>query len=274
MNVIEERQRRRNAESRDRWDTFAAHRTRVTELLCEAPGSALCVLGAGNSNDLDLRRLLGSFQEIDLVDLDAEALQHGITHQQITSADSVRLIGGVDLTAIADRLSASRKDLGGEEVKECQRRISESRVELPRLYSTVASVCTLSQLMEAVDLAFDQQDPEALSLKMSIRHHHLTTMLQCLEPGGTAILIADFVSSATFPELAEVPQSELMDTALELINSGNFFTGMNPAAIAHQFQSAPEIKGRVAKVSVSEPWLWDLGPRTYLVAGITARTHS
>ncbi|MFT5326875.1 MAG: hypothetical protein ACI8P0_004758, partial [Planctomycetaceae bacterium] len=76
---IEAEQRRRNEESRDAWHRYARHRERVTELLlgtvsdtsleCDSTRTRrLCLLGAGNCNDVDLKRLAETFDEIHLVD--------------------------------------------------------------------------------------------------------------------------------------------------------------------------------------------------------------
>ena len=64
------RQGQFNAESFDQWAGFADHRRRVSGLLATGPGR-LCVLGAGNANDLDLATLLEVHREVHLVDLDA-----------------------------------------------------------------------------------------------------------------------------------------------------------------------------------------------------------
>lgn len=100
------------------WDLFAPHRSRVTALLEEQhrrvfrpaeinPPSAahgtLCLLGAGNANDVDLRRLLRRFSTIELVDIDGAALERGAARQlSDRAAARVRLHGGVDLFGISE----------------------------------------------------------------------------------------------------------------------------------------------------------------------------
>lgn len=96
------------------WDAFAPHRSRVTAIFEEqhrrvftesdihppwAPHGTLCILGAGNSNDVNLRRLLRRFRTVELVDLDGAALERGVARQLDTSEreERVRLHGGVDL---------------------------------------------------------------------------------------------------------------------------------------------------------------------------------
>jgi hypothetical protein len=57
-----------NKSSAAAWEPFTSHREKVTALLTgSAAGGRLCVLGAGNCNDLDLARLLLAYAEITLV---------------------------------------------------------------------------------------------------------------------------------------------------------------------------------------------------------------
>ena len=77
MNDPRGRQSGFNAESRDQWNAFSGHRQKVSALLgagAEPRAGRLCVLGAGNCNDLDLASLLQAHREVHLVDLDAVAL--------------------------------------------------------------------------------------------------------------------------------------------------------------------------------------------------------
>src|SRR5262245_25844709 len=58
--------------------SFAEHRARLTrELLERAPAGGvgrLCLLGAGNANDVDLGALASAFAEVHLVDIDAASV--------------------------------------------------------------------------------------------------------------------------------------------------------------------------------------------------------
>ena len=61
--------------------SFAEHRARLTREIAErAPASGrgrLCLLGAGNANDVDLELLAKRFAEVHLVDLDRDAVGRG-----------------------------------------------------------------------------------------------------------------------------------------------------------------------------------------------------
>ena len=96
-----------NAASRGQWEEFADHRRCLTRELARgaAAGSRLCVLGAGNANDLDLPALLRAHQEVHLVDIDAAALAPGAERQRVAGHPRLRLHGGLDVTAALGLLS-------------------------------------------------------------------------------------------------------------------------------------------------------------------------
>src|SRR4029077_10811702 len=91
------------------WGSFAAHRKRVTGLLqARSAASRLCVLGAGNCNDLDVRELLASHAEIHLVDLDADALSRGIARQNVDAHRSIHTHAPFDLSGRLEAIASWR----------------------------------------------------------------------------------------------------------------------------------------------------------------------
>jgi hypothetical protein len=281
MIPIADEQRHRNDQSRSSWDRFRAHREQVTRLLVNsaAPHDQLCLLGAGNANDLDLKQLLTAYGRVHLVDLDADALEHAVTAQNCKDPHRVFLHGGIDLTFIGNLLEQLSADLSAPDrpaiIDNCLR-ISglDQPVDLPAPFEAVASVCLLTQLLESVELALGAEHSQCLGLKMGIRASHLRLLLRLLKPGGTAVLFLDFVSSATFPQLSELPERNLVDTAVKLIGERNFFTGLNPFVIGQLFRVNPTLAPFVERVEVTEPWRWDFGPRSYLVCAIVVRRNN
>src|SRR5262245_40861383 len=92
-----------NAASRGHWDCYADHRARVTALLRPDPAARpgrLCVLGAGNCNDLDLAALAALYREVHLVDLDPDALAFGVQRQGVAGRSGVFCHGNIDVTAM------------------------------------------------------------------------------------------------------------------------------------------------------------------------------
>ncbi len=104
MNDPRARQHQFNAESSGQWDGFAEHRRHVTGRLESGLGS-LCVLGAGNCNDLDLITLLNAHREVHLVDLDPSALDRGAIRQGVADRPDLVLHGGLDVTGMLDAMA-------------------------------------------------------------------------------------------------------------------------------------------------------------------------
>ena len=258
------------------WDRFGPHRDRVTQLLVDSAtrGGRLCVLGAGNCNDVDLEALLDGFQEIHLVDLDTDALTAGVARQGCEASSRVLLHGDVDVTFLADRLASWTAEHPPEsgELDAClELAATHPPLDLAGPFDTVCSACLLTQLLDSVLMALGQRHPRCLDLALRVRARHLRLLVELLRPGGTGVLVMEIVSSATFPELPDVPESRLLETATRLINERNFFTGMNPLVIRASFRSDPQLAPWVEAAEITRPWLWDLGPRVYLVCAIVVR---
>lgn len=274
MHRIRDEQIRRNQLCRDCWQLYQPHREKVTELLlqgCGAPARRLCVLGAGNCNDLDLSRLASSFGRIHLVDLDRASLVAGLAAQQLRDASSVVLHGDIDVSGLAAELAAWSPATPAPH-DEIRRWIVQAQtaapVLLPEPQDVVASVCLLSQLLDAVKFCLGEDHPDFLELTFAVRARHLRLLLELLRPGGRAVLITDFVSSVTAPELVHVDERELPALAARLIREHNFFTGLNPAVLASLFAQDPWLAARVGRVQVSPPWRWPFPTRIYAVYAV------
>ena len=263
MNPLAMRQVELNLTTDDRWDAFAEHRGVVTELLTSgATGgtSRLCVLGAGNANDLDLPLLLQRHQEVHLVDLDGEALARGVARQGLADSPAVVRHGGLDVTGVFDEPFESAEVSALSEAP--LRRVLPA---LPGPFDVVASTCLLSQLTRAVGQAVGERHPRFVELIQAVRAGHLQLLLQLTAPGGVAVLITDVVSSETFSALTSTPREALPGLLPDLARSRNFFHGVNPFVIEPLFHTLPELTRLVTEVQPIDPWRWSLGPRSYLV---------
>ena len=103
MNSLVQIQANNNRATSGGWEVAAEHRHQVTELLNCGPinrQGRLCILGAGNCNNVELTTLLESFREIHLVDVDAIALERGVTSQGLRDSERVTLHGNVDVTGM------------------------------------------------------------------------------------------------------------------------------------------------------------------------------
>ena len=101
-------EQRGNKEIRDLWQRYQGHRQQVTAAilaLAPASGGRLCLLGAGNANDLDLEQLAGRFEEVHLVDIDAAALARASGRQTPAVRARLRSHAPVDVSGLYQQLA-------------------------------------------------------------------------------------------------------------------------------------------------------------------------
>ncbi len=278
MTPFEELQQSRNRESADAWQLYAPHRERVTSLILQSLGSdssgCVCLLGAGNCNDVDLNRLVDRCSEVHLVDLDADAMRSGIERQGLTGDERIQVSSDVDVTGVFDRLKPNATEESGLATDAIAELADTAQRHSPALncgsFDVVASVCLLSQLIDAVTRSFP--DPNvALPLVQAVRRRHLRLMLELCRPGGRAILFSEVVSSDTCPELAAAPDEHLPGLLAQLLAAQNFFTGLHPGVIHQELQSDPSLSPLVADVRSVPPWKWPFLYRTYAVTAFIAQ---
>jgi hypothetical protein len=274
MNALATLQFDLNRQTCGDWDCYAGHRARVTRLLADAsPGTSgrLCVLGAGNCNDLDLAVLLQSYAEIHLVDLDATALTFGVARQALSKNPAVRLHGDIDLTGYLNTMAAwtEHNTIASRDVEICCTE-PVRRNGLPSPFDVVASTCLLSQLCGIAVDTVGKAHARFLDLVRAIRIGHLRLLMHLVGPGGTGLLVTDVVSSDTAPALRSLSEPALAEAVARLIRVGNHFYGVAPAMLAAAFRDDPILAPQACALVYSHPWLWNLGPRVYAVYALKA----
>jgi hypothetical protein len=273
MNQVIQRQQFLNRESRAGWDRYAVHRAHVMDHLtrCRAArGRRLCLLGAGNCNDLDLATLLREFREVHLVDLDGDALAEAAVRQACATQSGLHL-HVADVSGIAHQLGrlAAAAPLSPAELDATVR--AAATAPLPPIdapFDVVGSTCLLTQLIDAVRIALGNDHPRMLELALTVRNRHLQMLVELTGLHGQAVLITDIVSSLTCPELANVATAALPQLVAQRIRQGDFFTGTNPAVLRAFFGSDPSTAPQLQAVQLVKPWRWDFGPRYYAVCAI------
>lgn len=245
------------------------------QLLCGNSNNgcqSVCVWGAGNANDVDLNLLLEVFSEVHLVDLDQEALLFAVEQQSLHETPTVVLHGGVDLLGITE-LTANPSATQQNTVN-VDHLLNHFRTSVPppcQHCDVVASVCLLSQLIEAMVNLVGGDHPRLPELVTAVRCHHVQRLLQATRPGGRAVLITEILSSDTFPGLTALPEPSLRSALAQQINMRNFYTGLNPAILESLAGREPAIGQLCNGIAAHPPWRWDFGPRTYAVAAYEAR---
>lgn len=278
MDLIQE-QARRNTEADATWLLYAPHRERVTQLLLDArtsTGKRLCLLGAGNLNDLDLAALSSAFREIVLVDVDAAALRRGLSRQGFAEDVRFRVVAPTDISGVFAELAQMKngRQVHDEAIDSCLRALAQPRNlgEEVRC-DVVASIGLLTQLIDGVMRSVGESHPRSWELVSAIRTQHLRLMLELTAPGGAAVLVTEVVSSDTCPALLSVGERDLPELLRREIAAKNFFTGTNPAALQQLLRTEISLAEQLANVQLTEPWLWPFLTRIYAVYAITMRTR-
>ena len=242
----------------------------------EAPAgrSRLCVLGAGNANDLDLTALLSTHREVHLVDIDSKALSGGAERQGVASHPRLRLHGGVDVTAalgvLSDRTPMSELVRADFEAMAAWP-ASRTAMVLPGGFDRVASTCLLSQILETAAHSLGKGHRQLADAEAALRAGHLRLMARLAAPGGEAVLVTDVVSSQMLTALPALPAEALAGLLTRLGRNGNHFRGVHPRQILATLRADPSLGPRVAAVAQLTPWRWRLHDRTYLVGAVRFR---
>ena len=204
--------------------------------------------------------------EILLVDLDAEAMVRGVTRQGLAGDSSITCLPGIDLTGLFNRLELLSPESVSTELVDQLAQDAElySPPELPGGFHVVASLCLLSQMIDAVLQKIPNQQV-AIHLIRAIRQRHLQLLLNQCVPGGSAILFTEIVSSDTAPQLAQVKDSDLPGLLSQLLASGNYFTGLHPGIIQQEVSTHPALAALVSRCQNQPPWKWQFLCREYAV---------
>lgn len=255
---------------------FASHRARLTaEILQRAPSGGrgrLCLLGAGNGNDVDLQALTAAFAEVHLVDIDAAAVARARERVPEGPAGQGRLVAHapVDLSGILDRLEAwVRKppELAalGAEVPAAVARVA---ARLPGPFDVVVSCCLLTQLQLVLLRVVGDANPRFPELRGMVNAIHVRVLAALLGRGADAraLLVTDMTSSDTYPLDELDPDADLRAVMDHLVHVGNLVHAAHPGLLSAEIRRDPALKAELSVRHPVGPWLWRNGPaRTYLV---------
>jgi hypothetical protein len=276
-----QRHRLFNRNSSSRWDAFAGHRAQVMGLLADAARARpdrgrICVLGAGNCNDLDLPQLFGQFREIHLCDMDDEALGKAPGRQQVPPDAPLVLHAPLDLSGALPRLPGyARATPNAAQLAELGQACVQDVVgRLPGPFDVVLSACLLSQLMHSCRLALGADNPGLVAIANALVIAHLRTTVALTAPGGVAIVVTDTASSKTYPLVELWGEKEPLALLDELERSDNVLSGTGPTYLRRLLARDAIIKPQLrAPARIVAPWLWDLGDEVTLLAYALVLEH-
>jgi hypothetical protein len=269
-----------NREARDLWERFGGHRQRVTaEILALAPGGddarggRLCLLGAGNANDLDLETLAARFDEVHLVDIDPGALSRAAGRQIPEVRAKLRSHAPVDLSGLYRQLERSAR-LPPDDAMVTAGTAEVTR-QLPSELDVVASCCVLSQMSWALEHLASPDGAPVPALEQALLRIHLRAILRMIRPTGAALLVSDLTSSLFYPPLDELaPGEDLRALVQKLAAQRMAYTVCNPELVRQTLLYDAELAATCLPPTLGEPWLWT-GPKalTYLVYPFVLRRH-
>lgn len=270
-NHLVSRQLRFNQETLDNWSLYRSHRKEVADLIMKTvqPDSTrLCILGAGNCNDLDLALFCSRFAQVHLVDLDLQAMSKGLQRQSPPCPDRIRLQGEVDLTGILKTLATwERYRPRRESIAHCIRE-AQAFAGLPFLgrFDVVASSCLLTQMIDSV-VSMTGSGAVPRELVRALQQRHLRLLAELLLPGGVGIVVTDFALKWDSTR----PSRKVSATSTRTQMFPNeAFLGVNPVELCELVNQDAVLRTQVRQARVSPSWLWQQNPsRTLQVYAIS-----
>ena len=256
-------------------NAYATHRAKVTELVAaaaagrERPGR-LCVLGAGNCNDLDLTQLSQHYAEIHLVDIDGDAIATVIGRADEATRPRLRAHAPLDLSGILERLERWKAcDVTPHELfatpAESAQAIADS---LPGPFDVVLSACLLTQLQLTALRALTDRHRLFEAARQIVNLIHLRSISKLLAVGGHGLLVTD----ATSDQICELGRIDQLQRAADrvaalgmLAQSGNLFYAVEPGLLQLTCRADLELSRTLRLEPIKDAWLWRNGPqRTFL----------
>jgi hypothetical protein len=252
--------------------SFAAHRARVTsEIAARAPASGrgrLCLLGAGNANDVDVAALAARFAEIHLVDLDGKAVARAIARVPPSLQPQLVAHVPVDVSGLFDRLegwSAAPPEPAALDglVAGAAARVAGT---LPGPFDVVVSCSLLTQLQLVLLQVVGDANPRFVDLRTAVNRVHMRALGALLAPGGVALLVTDLTTSEIYPPLVHVDaDADLGRLMADLLAGGGVIHAAHPGLLSSEMRRDPALKQAFAVRFPIGPWIWHNGPTQALL---------
>jgi hypothetical protein len=274
--------RRSNRATAESWAQFADHRARLTELVLAAgaAGARVAVLGAGNGNDLDIERLAAHFGAIHLIDLDAGAVTRARERQPPAARERIVTHAPVDASGALKRLAEWRTSpptlaqLAGLPASASERAL-EALGDLVDRADVVVSACLLSQVMWTCREAMGEEHVHLRPVSLALAVAHLRVLLRLARPGGTALLVADTLSSESYPVAEAAREGGTAALLDEAVAKDLVFLGTSRALVHKALREDRIAAPLVASVHDEPPWLWPFASdRLYLVYATAMRRRA
>jgi len=250
------------------FESFGEHRRRLTQLLLAAAPShaprTLCVLGAGNCFDLDLDALAGCYDALQLVDIDARALEGAFTRQAPTTRERLVLHASVDLSGLLERIERwARLEVTPEElIAHPAATAAHLKEQLGGPFDVVLSACMLSQMQLSVLNVLGERHRLFEAVRWTLNLTHFRTLAALTRSSGSALFATDVSSGQLHALDALAPGVDHRALVQELARSGAVFDFADPKRLTELFQDDPVLWKAFQSFNVDDGWLWSNGPET------------
>jgi hypothetical protein len=271
-----EEQRASNESGVPHFDTFRGHREQLTALILQSTpagrGGRLCVLGAGNAYDLELDELLARFDEVHLVDIDAQAVARA--RARVAAAERARLFvhAPLDLSGMFHELERwARLEVTPQELMAAPARgANRIAAALPGPFDVVVSSCLLTQLQLSLVRLLGDQHRLFLALRELLTLTHLRSLAALSRPSGCAVLVTDLCDDSAFPAGRPRDAADLAPLMKDLVAAGRVIYSAHPGLFQVTLGADPVLQRAFAPAQLSQPWLWQNGPGLrFLVYALT-----
>jgi hypothetical protein len=244
---------------------FQSHREHLTALLTARAGDGalrLCLLGAGNCNDVDLSALLERYREVHLVDLDASALERALGSVTGNAGSRLFLHAPVDVSGVLDKIERwGRMQLTPAELMGHAEETTRSLVSrLGAPFDVVASTCLLTQIQRAPVAVLGDSHRLFQAVRHTLSVTHLRVLHGLAAKGGRSLLVTDLSADSIKKLPDEASRDELLALIPELIRGGNVFQIAQPALLGAMAKDDPVISADAALSKPIDAWYWQNGP--------------
>jgi len=252
--------------------TFEDHRARLTrEIAARAPATGrgrLCLIGAGNANDVDLDALASRFAEVHLVDIDPSAVARAVERMAPVGRARAVAHAPLDASGIFDRfepwaVAPPKLDALDGIVEEAVTRVVAA---LPGPFDVVVSCSLLTQLQLVLLQVLGDVNPRFNELRATLNRAHVRTLGALLAPGGVALLVTDLTDTNIYPPLGQVAAgSDLGKLMSDLIAAGSIIYVAHPGLLSSEMRRDARLKQTFSVRFPIGPWLWRNGPSHVLL---------
>lgn len=233
----------------------------MARILSRPAGGDLCILGAGNCNDVDLERLVVHFGSVHLVDLDESALT--LAHDRQSEAVRSRLVlhPQIDLCGLVHSLPQWKrwKVTEAELIAHPQRQAEALRQRLGQTYRCTVSATVLTQLQLSVVEGLGDAHPLFEAATATMRLTHLRSLAALTNAGGVALLFTELTSNllGPLPPLAErlAPRQLLRQT----LARAELIAISHPPTLLSTVSDDPVLARQLSCAEADGAWLWHQG---------------